>query len=67
MSNFQLRANRGKQKHYNKRKQIKYFNIINIAEWWCEIDCISEDSVINQSSSTQFLDATFSQMALFDS
>ena len=27
---------RRKQQYYKKRKQIKYFNIINIAKWWCE-------------------------------
>ena len=66
-SDFQSRTNKEKQQHYNNRKQIRYFNIINISECWCEIVCIFEDSVINQSSSTQFLVATFSQMVLFDS
>ena len=37
-----------KQQHYKKLKQIRYFNIINIAECWCEIGCTSEGSVINQ-------------------
>ena len=52
-----------KQQHYKKLKQIRYFNIINIAEcWWT-----SESSVIIQSWSTQFPVATFSQIALFGS
>ena len=41
------------------------FNVINIAECWCKIDFTSEGSLINQSSITQLLVATFSQMALF--
>ena len=60
--------NKGKkQQHYKKFKQIWYFNVINIAECWCEIDCTSEGSVINQSSSMQLPVATFFQMALFGS
>ena len=49
-------------KHYNKRKQIRYFNIINIAERWCEIGCTSKTSITNPklkyavSSSYIFLD-----------
>ena len=57
----------GKQQHYKKLKQIRYFNIINIAECWCEIGYTSEGSVINKSWSTQFPVALFSQMALFGS
>ena len=55
------------QHHYKKRKQIWYFNIIKIAESWCEIGCIYEGSIINQSWSMQFPVANFSKMALFDS
>ena len=47
-----------------KLKQIRYFDIINIAECLCEIGCISEGSVINQSWSKQVPVAAFSQMAL---
>ena len=59
----------GKHQHYNKLKQIRYLNVINIAECWCEIGCTLctyEGSVIKQSWSTQFPVATFSQMALLD-
>ena len=31
-NNFRLKAKGGKQQHYKKFKQIRYFNIINIAE-----------------------------------
>ena len=62
-SDFLVRKNSGKQQHYHKRKHNRYFNIIKIVECWRKIGCISEVSVINQSSSTQFLVATFSQMA----
>ena len=34
-----------KQQHYNKCKQIRYFNIINISECWWEITCSSEGKV----------------------
>ena len=53
-------------KHYNKRKQIRYFNIINIAERWCEIGCTSKTSIINQSWSMQFRLAIFFWMTLLD-
>ena len=56
-----------KQQHYKKYKQIIYFNIINLPEYWCEISCGLKGSVINQNWSTQFLVAKFSQIALFDS
>ena len=46
----------GKQQHYQKLKQIRYFSIINIAECYCT----SKGSVINQSWSMQFPVATFS-------
>ena len=62
---FLVRANGGKQQNYKKLKQIRYFNIANIAECWCGISCTSEGSVINQSWSTHFLVDTFFQMALF--
>ena len=62
-----MRTSREKQQYYNKREQIKYFNIINIVECSCKIGFISESSVINQNSSTQFLITKFSQVALFDS
>ena len=66
-NDFRVRTRGGKQQHYKKLKQIRYFNIINNAECWCEIGCASEGSIINQSSSTQFPVATFPQMALFGS
>ena len=50
-NDFWVRTKGGKQQHYNKLKQIRYFNVINIAKCWCEIGCIfctSEGSVINQ-------------------
>ena len=31
----------GKQQHYKRLKQIRYFNIIDIAECLCEIGCTS--------------------------
>ena len=43
VNGFRVRTKGGKQQHYNKLKQISYFNIINIAA------CTSESSVINQS------------------
>ena len=46
---FLVRAKAGEPEHYKKLKQIRYFNIINIAECWCEISCTSEGSVMNQS------------------
>ena len=52
-----------KQQHYMTLKQIRYFNVINIVECWCN----TEGSVMIQSWSTQFPTATFSQMALYDS
>ena len=55
---FRVRAKVENEQHYKKLKQIRYFNIINIAEY----RCTSEGSVINQSWSTQFRIATFSQM-----
>ena len=66
-NDFQVTRKGGKQQHYKKFKQIRYFNIINIAECWCEIGCTSECFVINQSWSMQFTVATFSQMDLFGS
>ena len=56
-----------KKQHYKKQKQIRCFNIISIAEYWCEIGCTSEGSVNNQSWNTQFPIVKFSQMALFGS
>ena len=55
---FRVRAKVENEQPYKKLKQIRYFNIINIAEY----RCTSEGSVINQSWSTQFRVATFSQM-----
>ena len=69
-NDFRVKTKGGKQKHYKKLKQIRYFNVINIAECCCKIGCTlctSEGSVINQSWSTQFPVATFPQKALFDS
>ena len=66
-NDFRVRTKGGKQQHYKELKQIRYFNIINTAECWCEIGCTSEDSVIHQSWSTRFPMATFSQLALFGS
>ena len=42
---FRVRAKVENEQHYKKLKQIRYFNIINIAEY----RCTSEGSVINQS------------------
>ena len=64
-NDFLVRTKGGKQQHYKKLKQIRYFNIVNIAECLCEIGCTSEGSVINQSWSTHLLVDTFFQMALF--
>ena len=65
---FRGKAKAGKQHHYKKLNQIRYFNIINIAgECWCEIGCTSGVSVINQSWSTHIRVATFFQMAVFGS
>ena len=66
-TDFLVRIKGAKQKHFKKIKQIRYFNIINIALCWWEIDCTFEGSVINQSWSSHFPVATFSQMALFRS
>ena len=41
-----MREKKGKQQRYKKPKRIKYFNIIDIAECWWEIDYSSEDSDI---------------------
>ena len=58
-----LGENKGpKQQHYKKLKQLRYFNIINIAECWRKIGCFSNVLVINQSWITQYPVATFSQM-----
>ena len=66
-NDFRLKAKGGKQQHYKKFKQTRYLNIINIVECWCKIGFTSEGFVINQSWSTQFPVATFSQIALFGS
>ena len=44
---FQVTTKGGKQQHYKKLKQIRYFNIINIVECWYEIGCTADGSVIN--------------------
>ena len=46
---FRVKTMGGKQQHYKKLKQIRYCNIINIAECCCEIGSTSEGSVINQN------------------
>ena len=61
---FRVRTKGVKQQHYEKLKQIIYFNIINIDECWCKIGFASEGSFINQSWSTQFPVVIISQMAL---
>ena len=48
-NDFQVRTKGGKQYHYKKLKQIRHFNIINIAECSYEIGCTAEGSVINQN------------------
>ena len=48
-NDFHAKIKGEKQQHYNKFKQIRYFNIINIAECLCEIGCTSDGSAINQS------------------
>ena len=56
-NDFWVRTKAGKQQHYNKLKQVRYFNVINIAECWCEIGCTlytSECSVINQVEVSNF-------------
>ena len=58
--------NKGKkQQNYKKLKKIWYFNVINIAECWCEVGSTSEVSVINESSSMQLLVALFFQMVVW--
>ena len=44
-----------------------FCHFIIIAEWWCEIGCTSEGSVINQCWSKQFPVTIFSRMALLGS
>ena len=53
-NDFRVKTKGGKRQHYKRLIQIKYFNIISIAECCCEFGCTSEGSVINQSWSTQF-------------
>ena len=36
---FRVKTMGGKQQRNKKLTQIRYFNIINIAECWCEIGC----------------------------
>ena len=38
-NDFRMRTKGRKQKHSNKLKQIRYFNVINTAECWHEIGC----------------------------
>ena len=38
---FRVRKMGGKQQHYKRLKQIRYFNIIDIAECLWEIGCTS--------------------------
>ena len=33
-NDFRVKTKGGKQQHYKKLKQIRYFNIINTAEFW---------------------------------
>ena len=50
-NDFRVRTEGGKQHLYKKLKikiKIRYFNIINIAECWCEIAYTFEGSAINQ-------------------
>ena len=48
-NDFQVKTKGGNYKklYYKKLNQIRYFNIINIAECWCKIGCNSEASDIN--------------------
>ena len=48
IDDFRVRTMGGKPQHYMKLKQIRYFDIINIAECWCKIDSTFEGSVISQ-------------------
>ena len=64
-NDFRVTIKGGRQQYYKKLKQIRYFNVNNIAECWWEIFCTSKESIVNQSCSTQFPVGTFSQMALF--
>ena len=43
---FRVRAKGGKQQHYKKLKQIRYYNIANIAECLCKIGCTSKSVVV---------------------
>ena len=45
-NDFQVKTKGGKYKklYYKKINQIRFFNIINIAECWCKIGCTSEAS-----------------------
>ena len=61
VNDFRVRKMGRKQQHCKKLKQIRYFNITNITEYWCEIGCTSEGSIINRSWITQYLLAIFSQ------
>ena len=61
---FLVRKKIGKQQHYKKRKQIRYFNTVNIAEWWCESAVVLKVPSLVDMRSTQFLVATFLQLAL---
>ena len=50
-NDFWVRTEGGKQHLYKKLKikiKIRYFNIVNIAECWCEIAYTFEGSAINQ-------------------
>ena len=48
--------NKGRKKqHYKKRKQIRYFIIINTAECWYIIGCTSEGSVRSTDGSLLFM------------
>ena len=53
-NDFRVRIKGGRQQYYKKPKQIRCFNVINIAECWWEIFCTSKESIVNQSCSTQF-------------
>ena len=43
---FRVRVKGGKQQHYKKLKQIRYYNTANIAECLCKNGCTSKSVVV---------------------
>ena len=48
-NDFRVRTKGRNKTTLQETLSVRYFNIINIAQRWCEISCTSEGSVINQS------------------